>query len=237
MSDGTSDWADRLGYFVWGEFADWGLALGRPEAYLTISREWAEAVERDTNHPALIGWCPLNERYDDSFPGLVADLFRLTKRLDPGRLAIDASAAITSFRPTSMTPTATSRASRNSRRTTTGSEISAPGLRQLGRKRHVPYAGQPYYVSEYGGIWWNPGQKDADAWGYGDRPHTAEEYLARYKGLTEALLFNRAVAGSCYTQLYDVEQEVNGLCTFDRRPKFAPEAIRRINQQKAAIEQ
>jgi hypothetical protein len=42
--------------------------------------------------------------------------------------------------------------------------------------------------------------------------------------------------GFCYTQLYDIEQEVNGLYTYDRRPKFKPEIIKRINEQTAAIE-
>jgi hypothetical protein len=44
------------------------------------------------------------------------------------------------------------------------------------------------------------------------------------------------VAGFCYTQLTDVEQEVNGLLTFDRKPKFDPAVIKAVNQQKAAVE-
>ena len=40
----------------------------------------------------------------------------------------------------------------------------------------------------------------------------------------------------CYTQLTDVEQEVNGLYTYDRKPKFDPEIIRQIVSAKAAIE-
>ncbi len=47
---------------------------------------------------------------------------------------------------------------------------------------------------------------------------------------------NPAVAGFCYMQLYDVEQEVNGLMTFDRKPKHDVEYFRQINQQAAAIE-
>ena len=104
------------------------------------------------------------------------------------------------------------------------------------KAKHTPCRGQPYFVSEYGGIWWNPGQKDDKAWGYGGRPRSGEEFLDRYKKLTEALLFNQKVAGFCYTQLYDIEQEVNGLYTFDRRPKFDPEFFRQVNQQKAQIE-
>jgi beta-galactosidase/beta-glucuronidase len=230
-------WADRLGYMVWGEFADWGLALARPEAYLILSREWAEAVERDLNHPAVIGWCPLNERWDESYPGLIRELFRLTKRLDPTRLAIDASGGYHLASPDVYDSHSYEQSVEKFKAAFDGLLKSPPDVFvNEDPKRHVAYAGQPYYVSEYGGIWWNPGQKDTRAWGYGDRPRTAEEFLERYRGLTEALLFNPRVAGLCYTQLYDVEQEVNGLCTFDRRPKFAPEAIRRINQQKAAIE-
>jgi hypothetical protein len=89
-------------------------------------------------------------------------------------------------------------------------------------------------VSEYGGIWWNPG--DEKGWGYGSRPKSEEEFLSRYKGLTEALLKHPRVCAFCYTQLYDIEQEVNGLYTYDRKPKFDPEIIKAINSQKAAIE-
>ena len=42
--------------------------------------------------------------------------------------------------------------------------------------------------------------------------------------------------GYCYTQLTDVEQEQNGLYTYDRRPKFPPEVIHPILSRKAAIE-
>ena len=36
----------------------------------------------------------------------------------------------------------------------------------------IPWRGQPYFVSEFGGIWWNPDVKeDEDSWGYGERPN------------------------------------------------------------------
>ena len=44
-----------------------------------------------------------------------------------------------------------------------------------------------------------------------------EEFLNRYKGLADALLDNPKIMGLCYTQLYDIEQEVNGLYTYDRK--------------------
>ncbi len=106
---------------------------------------------------------------------------------------------------------------------------------QPGQAQHRPYEGQPYFVSEYGGIWWNP-DGDAAAWGYGQRPRSKEEFLDRYAALTQTLLGNPDICAFCYTQLTDVEQEVNGLYTYDRRPKFDPAIIRRINTKKAAIE-
>ncbi len=230
-------WADKLGYIVWGEFADWGLDLGRPESYLIFTREWGEAMERDLNHPSLIGWCPLNEKWGRSYPGVIDSLFKFTKLLDPTRLVIDASGGYHMASPDVYD-------SHNYEQDVAKFKAAYDGLLQSppvvfvngDRERNTPYRGQPYFVSEYGGIWWNPGQKDEKAWGYGARPRTEDEFLDRYRKLTEALLFNPKVAGFCYTQLYDIEQEVNGLYTFDRKPKFDPEFFKRINQQKAAIE-
>ena len=74
------------------------------------------------------------------------------------------------------------------------------------------------------------------SWGYGDAPKTEEEFIERYKGLTEALINNSRYMGLCYTQLYDVEQERNGLYTYAREPKFDMEIFKKINAQKAAVE-
>jgi len=99
------------------------------------------------------------------------------------------------------------------------------------------YGGQPYFVSEYGGIAWN--ERDGGGWGYGDAPKTVEEFAGRYAGLADALLSNPRVCGLCYTQLYDVEQEKNGLYYYDREPKFSPEIMKELRaamSKKAAIE-
>ncbi len=230
-------WADQLGYIVWGEFADWGLDLSRPESFLIFSREWSEAVERDIQHPSLIGWCPFNERWGDNFVGTIEGIFALTKRLDPTRLVIDSSGGYHEARPDVYDSHNYEQDGAKFKGAFDGLLLLPPQIFiNASREKHTAYQGQPYFVSEYGGIWWNPGQRDEKAWGYGARPRTEEEFLNRYKQLTEALLFNPKVAGFCYTQLYDIEQEVNGLYTFDRKPKFAPEFFKRINQQKAEVE-
>lgn len=61
--------------------------------------------------------------------------------------------------------------------------------------------------------------------------------MERFKGLTAALIDNPQIFGFCYTQLTDVEQEQNGLYTYDRKAKFAPEIIHAIVSRKSAIEE
>ena len=230
-------WADKLGYIVWGEFPDWGLDLRRPEAVNNFVSEWLEAVDRDFCHPAVVGWCPLNE----SSPGstryvapVIANLYHLTKAADPTRPVLDTSG---------YTHVCTDVYDCHNYNQNVEEFVAAfeplKSSEEVWRNypdQDAAYEGQPYFVSEYGGIWWNPGQKDEQSWGYGQRPDSEQEFLERYRGLTEALLFHPKMCGFCYTQLYDIEQEVNGLYTYSREPKFNAAAIHRINTQKAAIE-
>lgn len=99
--------------------------------------------------------------------------------------------------------------------------------------RRQTYRGEATFLSEYGGIKWSSSE---GGWGYGNGPQTIEEFYDRFKGLTDALIDNSEMFGLCYTQLTDVEQEQNGLYTYDRIPKFDCEILRKIMSRKAAIE-
>ena len=96
------------------------------------------------------------------------------------------------------------------------------------------HKGEPVFISEYGGIKWT--DEESAGWGYGDAPKTKEEFLSRLKGLTDVILDSNKIFGFCYTQLYDVEQEVNGLYTYERKPKFDSADLYRIFRRKAKIE-
>lgn len=246
---------DRLGYLVWGEYPNWGLDHAHPLSTETYLNQWSEAVERDFNHPAIIGWCPFNEtwgyREEREKNALLTSLYKLTKRLDPTRPCIDSSG---NYRILSEVydihdydqDTQSFQArwdGLTDRIRETGGVIpaedpffnSAPeGPSGRAPFFNQPYDNQPIFVSECGGIRWP--DDTVEGWGYGNAPATPEEFFARYKGLTEALLNNPEIFGFCYTQLYDVEQEVNGLYTYGRVQKFDISLIRKINQQKAAIE-
>ncbi|WP_274363143.1 glycoside hydrolase family 2 protein [Paenibacillus thermotolerans] len=231
-------WADRLGYLVWGEHANWGLDITTSKGLERFLPEWMEAVERDFNHPSLIGWCPFNETWDHNGARqnneVLRIVYQVTKKLDPTRPVIDTSGNfhvetdIFDVHDYDQNPETFK--ARYEPMKTGGKPFVTFADRQS-------YAGQPYFVSEYGGIWWNPGQKDNEGWGYGNRPQSEEEFLQRYEGLTQVLLENPMMFGFCYTQLYDIEQEVNGLYTYERKAKFDPSIIRQINSRKAAIEE
>ncbi|MEI6520100.1 MAG: sugar-binding domain-containing protein [bacterium] len=229
-------WADKLGYLVWGEMADWGLDLFRPETLDRFLTEWRTIVARDYNHPAIVGWCPFNERGSDGRTGVVNQVYHITKQMDNTRPVLDTSGYLHDgdtdvYDSHDYDQNPESFTERHAAFANGGKPfINNPG-------RDAAYQGQPYFVSEYGGIWWNPNQQDDKAWGYGDRPKNLEDFFARFKGLTEALLQHPRMCGLCYTQLTDVEQEVNGLYTYDRKPKFDAAIIKAIMSQKAAIEE
>jgi len=101
----------------------------------------------------------------------------------------------------------------------------------------ISYRGQPFFISEFGGIWWNPDLSgDEDSWGYGERPTNIEEFYTRFEGLCRVLLENPAMFGYCYTQLTDIFQEQNGIYKFDRSVKFDNERLRAVQSMTAAIE-
>jgi len=230
-------WADRLGYLVWDEYPSWGIDLADPRATAILAQQWLEVMRRDYSHPSLVGWCPNNETSPKDDPDIIRTIYRLTKAADPSRPAIDASGYVhvetDVFDVHDYEQNPEPFAARYAPMAAGGEAyVCFPEC-------SAPYAGQPYFVSEYGGIWWNPGQQSAAGWGYGGvegRPRSIEEYLARYRALTEALLRNPAICAFCYTQLTDVEQEVNGVYFYDRSQKLDPARLYEINTQKAAIE-
>jgi hypothetical protein len=88
-------------------------------------------------------------------------------------------------------------------------------------------------LSEFGGIAFIPPghQVPAESWGYSGVEKNADDAVARMRGQWEAIA-KLPIAGICYTQITDVEQEINGLMTYDRKPKADPAEFARIfNQQ------
>ena len=227
-------WADRLGYLIWGEFPNWGASLSDAAACENILAEWVQVLNRDLNHPSIIGWCPFNETPASQRNSAIELVYQVTRAIDPIRPIIDTSGYTHVITDVYDCHDYTQDIAAFQERQSSLGRTGVPFYNHP--NDDVPYAGQPYMVSEYGGTWWNPGQKEGHAWGYGENPKDEQEFIARYRQLTETLLNDPAMSGFCYTQLYDIEQEVNGLYTYHRKPKFDPEIFRKINTQKAACE-
>ena len=226
-------WADQLGYLCWGEMASWGIDPARPHTLGIFLREWLEVVQRDFNAPCIVGWCPYNETWNESNDGLreltLQLTYRATRALDPSRPCIDTSGGL--HTETDIYDVHDYEQDPAVFRARYASDVP---LYDAFRGRQHYNGVAPVFVSEYGGTRW----ADSEAgWGYGRAPETEEEFLARYQGLTQALLDHSGHMGFCYTQLTDVEQEKNGLYTDRRQPKFPPDVIAEINRRPAAMEQ
>jgi len=226
-------WADTLGFLVWGEMAN--AYQYSEDSVRRITAEWQEAVRRDYNHPSIVAWVPMNESW--GVPSLATDpaqrehllaLYHLTRSLDGTRPVVsndgwehaltdlcnihdyrDAGALAETYATRESSVTATP----------VGRPIYAPGH---------GHRGEPILVTEFGGIAF---AGEGGGWGY-STVADAKGFLTRYEAMIEALLACDPVQGFCYTQLTDVEQEVNGLLTYDRKPKADLQKIRSITAKE-----
>ena len=235
--------ADRLGYMVWGEYGSWGLDHSDITSLSTFLPDWTSIVKRDFNHPAIIGWCPLNETWDygpqkkrqnDDFLRII---YEQTKLIDPTRPCIDTSGNYHVI--TDIYDTHDYEQSVEIYRERYAALAERGELYDKFAPARQQWKGEPFFLSEYGGIGFAlAGEKNKEkAWCYGNSTQSYEEFYERYRGLTHTLLDNPRVMGFCYTQLTDVEQELNGLFFYEtREPKFDVKTLYEINAKKAAIE-
>jgi beta-galactosidase/beta-glucuronidase len=233
-------WCDKMGFIVWGEMAN---AYDFSEEYVErFSQEWQEVIARDYNHPSIVAWVPINESWGARQiltsvvqQEHVKSLYHLTRSLDSSRLVVDNDG----WEHTDQTDLFTLHDYAR-----TGEELLAKYKILESDPARVPrngrealafgykYNGTPFMMTEFGGIAYRVGTPLAEnEWGYSGIEPTKEKMLARLQGLITALRANSAIAGYCYTQLTDVEQEINGLMTYDRKPKASPEEFAQIFKQ------
>ncbi|MBB6675641.1 glycoside hydrolase family 2 protein [Cohnella nanjingensis] len=228
-------WADRLGLLVWGEMAN---AYHFTESYAgRITREWLQAVERDYNHPCIVAWVPLNESWgvtnilvDPQQQQHALALYHLTKSLDPMRPVISNDGW--EHMKTDLVTIHDYEWRRETLQERYATKDAALAAKPAGRwllVPGVPYEGQPILMTEFGGISFK--KSDWEGWGYSGASDD-EDFLKRLADVVHPMLASPVIQGFCYTQLTDVEQEINGLLTYDRRPKVPLSAIREINEGK-----
>jgi len=231
-------WADRMGFLVSSEMANAYLFDAGYVARFT--REWMETMERDYNHPSIVVWVPINESWgtpdlhDPRQQNHLKALYALSRSLDATRLVIDNEG----WEHTDMTDLFALHdyARTGEQLYERYKDLGKPGVRvpDNGRAALAPgyqYNGSPFYLSEFGGIAFIPSGHEVpkESWGYSGIEKNEQDALARLMGLYQAIARVPAWTGLCYTQLTDVEQEINGLMTYDRKPKFDVKMLKQIN--------
>ncbi|MBI0579962.1 glycoside hydrolase family 2 [Neobacillus cucumis] len=224
-------WADQLGFLVWGEMAN--ASEYSEEAACRLATEWFNVVKRDYSHPSIIVWLPLNESwgisrvaYDKQQQAHATSMYWQTKSIDQTRPVLSNDGwehtisdicGIHNYRSAEEMEKAYE--------TVEGAITTTPANRAI-YCQGFSYRGEPILITEYGGIAYK--KDETEGWGY-SAVKSAEDLVEEYRKVTGALLKSNVVQGFCYTQLTDVEQEINGLLTYDRKPKCELSRIREIN--------
>jgi beta-galactosidase/beta-glucuronidase len=232
-------YADRLGFLVWGEMAN---AYEYSSRYVErFDAEWKEAVLRDINHPSIVAWTPINESWGyTDLPGNVEhrnhikSLYYQTKTLDPTRpindncgwehVLTDLSTFHDYTDGNELTETC---------KTIEGivaekgkHDIFLPAITSDAGSSHQPSA--PILCTEFGGVniarSASSGEKD---WGY-TTASDPKDLLKRIEKMMTGIVEGGLICGFVYTQLTDIEQEVNGLYTPDRKEKLDAGEVRKI---------
>lgn len=232
-------WADKLGFLVWGECA--ASPYYSETAAARLTKEWVEIVERDYNHPSIVTWVPVNEswgvptiRTNKQQQNHSLALYHLIHSLDATRLVISNDGweltktdicAIHNYNHGRKEETAKYEYYKESLATKDQMLKSQPAHRGI-YANGFSHEGEPILLTEFGGIGFKVGE-DA-GWGY-TSVKTEEEFVEDYRRIMEAVYASKILHGYCYTQLTDVEQEINGLLTYNREPKCDLKKIREIN--------
>ncbi|MDR2536376.1 MAG: glycoside hydrolase family 2, partial [Treponema sp.] len=232
-------WADVKGLLVWSEMA--AAYEYTDQSARNFTQEWLEILRQNYNHPSIITWTPFNESWgipavktNRSQQHFTEAIYHLTKSYDKYRPVIvndgwehTVSDIITLHDYEELGENLLDRYLEHfedilNNRCYHNADKSAFA-------EHYAYRGQPIIISEFGGIAFNNGES---GWGYGNKVNTKEAFIKRFDAVTSAIKKLDKVCGYCYTQITDVQQEINGLLDMDRRYKVDPEIVREINERQ-----
>ena len=218
---------DKLGMLVWQDMPSgdlgnhWEPNLGTmggtdkdrsPASEAMYRKEWSKIMEDLHNFPSIVVWTPFNEAWGQFKTKEIAEW---TKKKDPSRLVNSASG---------------------------GNHVITGDIVDL---HHYPEPKMPrpdlfgtthaIVLGEFGGLglpvaghtW-----KDKDNWGY-QSFKTADELFEKYDSFIRRLegLIKKGLSAAVYTQTTDVEQETNGLMTYDRILKLPEAKIKTANDR------
>lgn len=230
-------YAEELGFLTWCEM---------PSAYnfcadeiKDVLNEWQNIVVAARNFTSIICYVPLNESWgvrniviDSAQQNFARSMYYATKALDATRLIStnDGWECLDTTDIIGIHDYAFDSAAFDDKYRAEHYDNLYPQGRRLMCEEHF-YKGQPVLLTEFGGI----AMKDdttGDNWGYNNGAKNAQEFYDRYENLMKGIYRHNEFRGFCYTQLTDVQQEVNGLLYPDRTPKFDLHKIKLLTEGK-----
>lgn len=232
-------WCDVKGMLVWSEmaaaydFSDYAVE--------EFTKEWLEIVRQNYNHPCIITWTPFNESWGVSHietkqaqQHFTEGIYYLTKSIDRYRpVIVNDGWEHTVSDIITLHDYEEAGKILKKRYVDLEEEIFSTevyhSLSKSAMANGYDYIGQPVIISEFGGIAFN---NDDKGWGYGNKVNTEEDFIKRFDKITTAVKEIPYVCGYCYTQVTDVQQEINGLMDIDRNFKVDAKIIKEINERQ-----
>lgn len=229
-------WCDKKGLLVWSEMAS--TYSFTEDAMAMFTNEWMEVVEQNYNHPCIITWTPFNESWgiekvftNKKQQKFTEGIYHLTKAFDPMRPVIVNDGWEHTVSDIVTLHDYVERGEEFFERYKDKDNIlhnEIPfNLVRYAFAEGYEYKGQPVIISEYGGI----ALTNDNGWGYGKQVTSEDSFMERFDSITSAIKKLDYVCGYCYTQLTDVQQEINGLYDMKREPKINIEKVKRINDK------
>ncbi|MGM0123173.1 hypothetical protein IGI37_000539 [Enterococcus sp. AZ194] len=241
---------DEMGLLVWAEMPS--TYVFNDVAIAQFTQEWLQIVKQYYNHPSIITWVAFNESWgikginEHKRPqSFTEGIYHLTKAIDPYRPVItndgwehtvsdiltlhdyEELGEVFSKRYSDHRDFAVEEDSNKERIVNNKIQFNDGWFAFANGYR---YTGQPIIISEFGGIAFTADRKDQ--WGYGNQVKNEEEFMTRFENIHTAIQDIPYISGFCYTQLTDVEQEVNGLLTPQREAKVDLTQVKRINERR-----
>lgn len=230
-------WCDVKGVLVWSEMA--ATYRYHDGAVEEFTKEWLEIVRQNYSHPSIITWTPFNESWGVDSVKTRRDqqhfteaIYHLTKSIDPYRPVIvndgwehTISDILTLHDYEEAGEVLFHRYMENKDAILDGTLFHCGHHSAFARG--YEYKGQPVIISEFGGIAFN----GESGWGYGNKVDNKKAFIRRFDEITTAIKSLPYVCGYCYTQITDVQQEVNGLLDEERTFKIDPNVIKEINER------
>lgn len=233
-------YCDINGILVWSEMANCYEFNDKSAEY--FMNEWIRVVKQNYNHPSIITWVPINESWglpnisiSENEQNFANSLYYVTKSIDKTRPVISNDgwehtiSDIITIHDYKQDGNLLYNTYNDEELDVINNKIEHNGKHKLFSQNYI-YNGQPIIMSEYGGIALN----SDEGWGYGKQVKNETEFIERFKDLTNAIKNTKYISGYCYTQLSDVQREINGLVDENRKKKFSDnviDKIKKLNEQ------